>query len=103
MGFILNANRTFSAPCRSADGQTFDVTFRALTDEQVKEHDFDSVEGEKTFLRAIVHDIPDIEGDDKQPIAFGPEVLGQMLEFADLRGAFLRGYREQVTGAQTGN
>ncbi len=103
MGFVLNSNRTFTASCRSADGQRFDVVFRALTDDQVKEHDFGSVEGEKAFLRAIVHDIPDIEGEDKQPIAFGPEVLDQMLGFADLRGAFLRGYREQVTGAQTGN
>ncbi len=103
MGFVLNSNRTFVASCQSADGQRFDVVFRALSDDQVKEHDFGSVEGEKTFVRAIVHDIPDIEDKDKQPIAFGSEVLDEMLTYADLRGAFIRGYRETVIGATTGN
>jgi hypothetical protein len=103
MPFKFDHQRRFTRPCKSADGQTFEVEFKALSDEQVKEHDFASLEGEKDFLRDVILNIPDVRDPADKPMTFDAGLLDQMLGYADLRGAFLRGYREGVTGARLGN
>lgn len=103
MSFIFDPTRAFVGTCRTSDGQKFEVHFNALSDEQVKSHALGTPEGEATFLKAVVRDIPDIQNQDGEQIPFTDEFFDQMLGFAYIRGALLDGYHNAVVLGKSGN
>lgn len=103
MAFRIAEERVFTRTVETADGQDFRAEFLILPDEEMGEVSAEGIEGEKAIMRKIVRRLDDIEGADKQPIPHSPELLEQVIGFADLRIALLRAYNEGRIEARRGN
>ncbi|ODM48394.1 hypothetical protein A9320_19275 [Ruegeria sp. PBVC088] len=103
MAFRIAEERVFTRTVQTADGQDFRAEFVILPDDEMGEVSAEGVEGEKAVMRKIVRRLDDIEGEDKKPILYSPELLEQVIGFADLRIALLRAYNEGRIEARRGN
>ncbi|WP_300535645.1 hypothetical protein [uncultured Mameliella sp.] len=103
MAFRIAEERVFTRTVQTADGQDFRAEFLILPDEEMTGIEAQGVEGEKAIMRKIVRRLDDIEGADKQPVPHSPELLEQVIGFADLRIALLRAYNEGRVEARRGN
>lgn len=96
-------DRRFAHECRSATGETFTATFRIFSDAEHAAFDLSSRDGEIDFLRQIVVDLDGLEDADGTPIPYDSGLREQVLGFIDLRVALLRGYRQGIVAAKSGN
>ncbi|WP_305970449.1 MULTISPECIES: hypothetical protein [unclassified Mameliella] len=103
MAFRIAEERVFTRTVQTADGQDFRAEFVILPDDEMGEVSAEGVEGEKAVMRKIVRRLDDIEGEDKKPILYSPELLERVIGFADLRIALLRAYNEGRIEARRGN
>ncbi|OWV43184.1 hypothetical protein [Mameliella alba] len=103
MAFRIAEERTITRTVQTADGQDFRAVFVILPDEEMGAASAGGIEGEKAVMRKIIRRLDDIEGADKKPIPHSPELLEQVIGFADLRIALLRAYNEGRIEARQGN
>ena len=102
MAFKIATERRFSAPVqvRSDD---FTAHYRVLPDETIAGFDFNTAEGQRDFLRASIADLEDVLGEGDVPLAFGVDLLEQLLGFSDVRLALMRSYNRGYFEAKAGN
>lgn len=108
--FKLSAEPTFRHKVRARvpvngghQDETFEVTYRALTIEQMSKYDLTEASDVSEFLRAAIaelHDIADAQGN---PLEYSDEVRDQVLNLPWARAAIVAGYFEGVAGARKGN
>lgn len=103
MALRFTTDRRFTQTCRAADGETFRATFRLRPDAEHAAYDMADREGEIAFLRETVTNLQDLVDRDGEPLAFSTDLLDQALGFVDIRVALLRGYREGIVAAKSGN
>lgn len=85
--------------------ESFEVTYRVLTVEQIAEFDLVNADAERTgdFLRRVIvelHDISDAQGN---PVEYSDEVRDAVLNLPYARSAIVQGYFDGVAGARKGN
>lgn len=56
--------------------------------------------GDKDLLREVLVDWKDVQGEDKEPVAFGPDTLELMLNNPFALAALMEAYRRSVSGEQ---
>lgn len=106
--FKIDAEYTFTEEVKlnvTQDGKnpTFDCTFKALEDADVKKFDERTVDGQKEFLRAVVTDFSGLLGDDDEPMPFSSELLEKVIARAYVRAPMLMAYSLGLNSARLGN
>ncbi|MCT4554629.1 MAG: hypothetical protein N4A53_08080 [Pelagimonas sp.] len=103
MTFVIDQERKFQTKVQTICGQSFDATFKLLSDEELREIKFVTPDVEKDFLRQVVLDLGDIEGAAGEKIAFSSELLEQMIANVDLRSSMLTAYYTTRAKGLAGN
>lgn len=105
MALRITADRTFTHPVRTADGEDFTAKFKILPDDEfVGESDAENrMDVEKSVLRRLVTGLSGIEGEDGNEMPFDAALLEWVIGYADLRIALLRAYNDGRLEARRGN
>lgn len=103
MSLCLATIRLFTRTIHTADGGTFDACFEILPDDSLLAMDPGTPDGEKDILRRVVNRFTGLVDEDKAPIPHSPELLEEVLGFADLRIALMREYNRGRAEARSGN
>ncbi|MEB3421879.1 hypothetical protein ACFSDD_09230 [Salipiger marinus] len=102
MAFRLATDRRFTADVLIRS-ESFAATFRVLSDAELAAHDFETREGQQTFLRAAITEVSGVLDADGTPIPSSPQLLDEMLGYSDLRFALLSAHTKGFLQAKTGN
>jgi hypothetical protein len=101
--FNIAQTRHFTRTITTVDGQSFKATFKVLADDEIKQHELGTAEGEEAFIRAVVTDVQDVLGAEGKPMPFSEALLFEMLAYADIKLGFMKAYREGRAEVRTGN
>ncbi|PHR86117.1 MAG: hypothetical protein COA78_38305 [Blastopirellula sp.] len=85
------------------DNQSMQVTYRVLTDDQIKEYDLNTTEGQKDFLRGAIVSLGDLIGADEKPIRYNDTVRDSILALSYARPSLLAGYSDAMVPALVKN
>ena len=108
--FKLTSEPTFRHKVRAhvpIDGghrdETFEVTYRVLATDKVRDFDLATGEGTTEFLKAIIAELHDIADGSGKPLPWSDEVRDAVLRLPYARTAISNGYFEAISGARKGN
>lgn len=91
------------APQGAGEAQTLRTVFRALSDDEVLDHDTTSIDGYRNLLRAAVVRFEDLVDPDGKPLACTPEVISSLLSWPHIRSALNGAYWQALHRARVGN
>lgn len=83
--------------------QTLRTTFRAISDDEMADHDVNTAEGFKLFLRRVIVAFHDLVDDAEQPVAYTEGLRDEVLSFIHIRNALNRAYFAALFKARAKN
>jgi hypothetical protein len=98
--------RTVTVRVPDEDGsheETMIALFKVATDEELAGVDLDTDAGTTEFCRRVIVRLDDLADAKKQPVAYSPETLEQVLAMPHVRVAIVRTYTREVLTAAAGN
>jgi len=108
--FKLTSEPTFKHKVRARvpvngghQDETFEVSYRVLTIEQIREYDLSDPDGTTGFLKAVIRELHDIADAHGQPVEYSDDVRDAVLNLPYARSAIVNGYFEGIAGARKGN
>ena len=84
------------------DKQSFKATFRVLGKEEDRP-DLSTADGSTAFLRDVVTDMSELEGEDGQPLPYSDALRDRLLKVPYVQAALVRTYVAAVSKAPAGN
>ena len=85
------------------ENQTIGVVYRVLDDEAMKAHEWNTLDGQKAWLRAVIARLDDMVDEDGKALAYNDGVRDQVIALSYARGPLMKGYTDAMIPALVGN